>query len=178
MIKNKLVPYLTGFVLSVLFSTSMNVHATTKEQAVKAGVIYNITKFVVWPSHANDKFNLCVFGDDKLGGSLEALYGKRVGSQKIVLRRNVAEKSLTECHVAFIAHQNDQDIQNVLTKLKSLPILTISDNAEFIDHGGMVGLVRDDLRVGFEFDLTAVRSVGLNVGAQLLKLAKRVKELK
>ena len=176
MINTKLAPYLSGIVLTVLFSTSMHLHAATKEQAVKAGVVYNITKFVVWPSHASDKFNLCVFGDDKLDGGLEALYGKRVGNKKIVLRRNLPDKALAECQVAFIAKQDDEGIQNILAKFKKLPVLTISDNADFINHGGMVGLVRDNRRVGFEFDLTAVRSVGLNVGAQLLKLAKRVKE--
>jgi hypothetical protein len=152
--------------------------AVTKEQAVKAGIIFNITKFVVWPSDAREQFNLCVFGDDQLEGALEALYGKRIANKKLALRRNMPDKLLTECHIAFIGKQKDKDMQKVLQKLKSMPVLTISDNPNFIDQGGMVGFVKDGRRVGFEFNLVHIRTAGLNIGSQLLKLAKRVKGLK
>jgi len=66
---------------------SMMVHAATKAQTVKAGYIYNFTKFVLWPTHFNEqeKFNLCIIGDDKLGGSLEVLYGRSVRNKPLLL---------------------------------------------------------------------------------------------
>jgi len=166
---------LSAFLCSTSIAT-----AATKAQAVKAGVIYNISKFVVWPSQSqrNEKFNVCIFGKDNFGGSLEALYGKSVGDWHLVLRRYVQDGSLTDCRVAFVAEKKQKNIQLILNKLKKLPVLTVSDSPNFIDQGGMVGLIRDGNRVGFEFNVKAVRAAGLNVGAQLLKLAKRVKGLK
>ncbi len=170
---------MTVLCISLIFASTL-ANAVTKEQAVKAGFVYNITKFVVWPSHVirNDKFNLCIFGDDKLGGGLEALYGKRVMNKPLVLRHEVNDQSLASCHVAFVVADSEQKLHKILKKLNKLPVLTISDHPNFIDHGGMIGLVRDGRRVGFEVDLTAVRAAGLHVSAQLLKLAKKVKGLK
>lgn len=160
-----------------MFASSL-AGAVTKEQAVKAGIVYNITKFVVWPSNVSDQFNLCVFGDDGLNGGLEALYGKKVNGKPIVLRRDIDRNSAKECQLAFFAKDNSSNDSEILEQLKHLPVLTVSDKPQFIDDGGMVGLIRDKRRVSFEFDLLAVRAAGLNVSAQLLKLAKRVKGLK
>jgi len=178
-IKTKPIRYLLALLFSTLLSVSVLAHATTKEQAVKAGFIYNITKFTVWPNAAyeGDVFNLCLFGDDNLGGGLEALYGKLVGSKPLVLRRNVDDTDLHRCHIAFITKDNPQNIQKTLNKLRHIPLLTVSDSPNFIDQGGMIGLVRDDRRVGFEVDIKAVKAAGLHIGAQLLKLAKKVKGL-
>lgn len=180
MIKTKSVRCVLAILTGALISASMHVHATTKEQAVKAGFIYNITKFTVWPNdtHQGNVFNLCIFGDDNLDGGLEALYGKLVSGKPLVLRRNVSDSDLRRCHIAFIAKDSPSNIQKTLNKLRHIPLLTVSDNPDFINQGGMVGLVRDERRVGFEVDLKAVKAARLHIGAQLLKLAKRVKGLK
>jgi uncharacterized membrane protein len=171
--------YLQCVLFSTLVAVSSLAAAVTKEHAVKAGLIYNITKFVVWPSHAyhNEKFNLCVIGDDNLNGALEALYGKPVDGRPIVLRRAMTKSKLKECQIAFIANKGVRNTQQILKTLKNLPILTVSDRPDFIKHGGMVGLIRDGKRVGFEVNLATVKASGLHMSSQLLKLAKYVKGL-
>ena len=155
------------------------VHAATKEQAVKAGFVYNVTKYVIWPSRvsSDDHFNLCVLGDANLGGSLKSLQDKLVANKPLVLRRWVKSNSLQTCHMVFVAEDSTKDMSDLLQQMNHLPVLTISDSAGFIDKGGMVGLIRNGRRVGFEVNLTAVRAAGLNMSAQLLKLAKTVKGL-
>lgn len=166
--------------LGVLLFASVLANAATKEHAVKAGLIYNITKFVVWPSDSrnNEKFNLCIMNSNELGGSLNALRGKLVRSKPLVLRRGLNDKVLNACHIAFISGDDAQKVQEVLEKLRHFPVLTISDNPDFISQGGMVGLVRDGSRLGFEINIKTVDASKLHMGAQLLKLAKRVKGLK
>ena len=154
-------------------------YAATKEQAVKAGFVYNVTKYVIWPTRvSNDKqFNLCVFGDANLGGSLKSLQGKLVGNKTLILRRWVKSESFESCHMVFISKDSTDDMSALLQQISALPVLTISDSPDFIDNGGMVGLIRDGTRVGLEVDLKTVRASGLNMSAQLLKLAKTVKGL-
>lgn len=157
----------------------MLVHAATKEQAVKAGFVYNVTKYVIWPNHVSndEQFNLCVFGDAKLGGSLKSLQGKLVANKPLVLRRWVKSDSLESCHMVFVSQDNTKEMKTLLQRINTFPVLTISDSPHFIDNGGMVGLIRDGTRVGLEVDLKAVRASGLNMSAQLLKLAKTVRGL-
>lgn len=151
-------------------------YAATKEQAVKAGVVYNITKYVIWPNSIADdgKFNLCVLGDAKLGGALKSLQGKLVANKPLVLRRWVKTDSLASCHMVFVAQDSMQEVQAFLKEISLLPVLTISDSPNFIHVGGMIGLVRNGRRVGFDVNLTTVKAAGLNISSQLLKLAKTV----
>ena len=149
-------------------SASLLASAATKEQAVKAGVVYNITKYVVWPSYVSDA---------KLGGALKALQGKLVGGKSVVVRRWVKSEKLATCHMAFSAQDETGDSYAAMQEVNALPVLTISDDAAFVDHGGMVGLVRNGTKVGFDVDLKAVKAAGLRMSAQLLKLAITVKGL-
>lgn len=169
--------YVLYILLSAFMIISMPAQAATKEQAVKAGFIYNLTKFTVWPSDTDsgNQFNLCIIGNDRLGGSLKALRGKKVNNRSLVLRRNLDSDDWHTCHIAFISSDPPE---KVLKKLHQLAVLTVSDMPNFIDHGGMVGFTRNGRYVGLEVNLTAVRDASLNISAQLLKLAKRVKGLK
>lgn len=169
--------YLYAMLMGILLSTSVFSHAATKESAVKAGFIYNFTKYTVWPNEvsARDFFNLCVIGEDTLGGGLDALKGKLVATKKLVVHRQVAGANLNRCHIVFIAQDQQLNLKKTLNKLAGLPILTVSDRPDFINNGGMVGLVKDGTHVAFEVDIVAVNAAGIHISAQLLKLAKVVK---
>lgn len=169
--------YLHTMLIGMLLSTPIFLKAATKEGAVKAGFIYNFTKYTVWPNDvsARDSFNLCVFGEDELGGGLDALKGKLVATKKLVVHRQVTSAAINDCHIAFIAKDQQVNLKKTLSKLTNLPILTVSDRPDFINSGGMVGLVRDGKHVAFEVDIAAVNATGIHISAQLLKLAKVVK---
>jgi YfiR/HmsC-like len=172
---------LKGVLVGILLLTSMLANAATKEQAVKAGIIYNITKFVIWPSHASsneEEANLCITSNDDLGGGLEALRGKLVSNKPLVLQRVLNDTNIGGCHILFVSSDDAENMQKILQKIKYLPVFTVSDSPDFINQGGMVGLVRDGRRVGFEVNLKVVKASGLHIGSQLLKLAKKVKGLK
>ena len=172
--------YLHAILLGVLLSTSVLSHAATKEEAVKAGSIYNFTKFAVWPTDvsASDHFNLCVFSQNKPNGGLQALGGKLVADKPLVVRHNVKTSSIHTCHMAYIADDSEANIQKTLNKVKKYPILTVSDHPDFIRKGGMIGFVRSGSHVGFEINIAVANAAGVEIGSQLLKLAKTVKGLK
>lgn len=165
--------------ISVLIFISSTLHAATKEEAVKAGSIYNFTKFVIWPNHfsTQNTFNLCVFSQHKPNAGLYALNGKLVADKPLVIRHMNAVSNINDCQMAFIANDGNKNIQKILNKITSLPILSVSDSPDFINKGGMIGLIKDGQHVGFEINITESNTVGIHIGAQLLKLAKRVKRV-
>jgi len=175
---------LCGFALMIAFiagmSAPMAAQAATKEDAVKTGFIYNFTKFITWPNGTvpQTNFNLCVIGNDRLDGGLEALYGKLVGDKPLVLKRNPGNEDLKACHMVFVGEDSKHSIQELLKPFTNLPVATVSDSPDFIKKGGMIGLIREGKRVGFEINITPVNAAGLHISAQLLKLAKSVKGIK
>lgn len=178
-IKNRLHICLRAILIGALICTSMTLQAATKEEAVKAGSIYNFTKFVIWPNdvRTEDNFYLCVFSKNKPHAGLQALSGKLVVDKPLVLRHMIEGSNINNCHVAFIANDTKNNVQKTLNKITKLPILSVSDSPDFINNGGMIGLIRDGQHVSFEINITATNAVVINIGAQLLKLAKRVKGL-
>lgn len=166
--------------IGVLICMSTTLQAATKEEAVKAGSIYNFTKFIVWPNTINteDNFYLCVFSKTKPNAGLQALSGKLVADKPVLIRHIIKGSSINYCHMAFIANDSKDEVQETLNKIKKLPILSVSDSPDFINKGGMIGLIEDGQQVCFEINIAASNAVGINIGAQLLKLAKRVKGIR
>ena len=168
------------WLIGLALFAATSAQAATTESAVKAGFIYNFTKFIEWPASTNlyTTFNLCVVGDNRLEDSLQALEGKKVGSKPIKVRQNVSKEEMKSCQMLFVADDNDQATYDLLRELGNAPVVTVGDSPEFTLKGGMIGLIRDGSRVGFEINLAPANAVDVHFSAQLLKLAKSVKGLK
>ena len=174
--KFSLLSFLRLLCLNLAMFTCTSQAATT-ESAVKVGFIYNFTKFIQWPASTSmyATFNLCVVGDNRLEDALQALEGKMVGIKPIKLHLNLSVEKLNVCQMLFVAEDDTGAISVLLKKADSMPIVAVSDSPDFISRGGMIGLVRDGTRLGFEVNLAPARRAGVQVSSQLLKLAKRVK---
>ncbi len=165
-------------VLCALWS-SMSYAATT-ESAVKAGFIYNFTKFVEWPANTRiyAGFNVCVIGDNRLEDSLQAIEAKQVHGKPIHLYMGTKLSDLESCQIVFLAEDDHQKLRAILKSLSNVPALTVSDSPGFTRLGGMIGLVRDGAYLAFEINLSSAKTARLHIDAQLLKLAKNIKGLK
>ncbi len=148
------------------------------EYQVKAAFIYNFSKFVEWPDHTfvapADPVVVGVLGHDPFDNALDLLEGKTVKGRNIVVRRVADIHSIGVCHILFISQSERGHLAEITAAIKDSPILLIGDTEQFLQYGGMINLIADESRVGFEINNGAARRVGLRISSQLLKLAKRV----
>ncbi|WP_347986639.1 YfiR family protein [Methylomonas sp. AM2-LC] len=142
--------------------------------SVQTAFMFNFFKYIDWPASGNhqDVFTLCTTEGDQLGNSLSVLENKTLSGKFLVIRRGLGGKDLKDCHMVFISSTANAAI--IIQELKELPIVTVSEQANFIDQGGILGFVQNDNHIGFEINLGAANAEGLHISAQLLKLAKRV----
>ena len=147
------------------------------DAVVKTAFLYNFFKFIDWPEAVTRQnyYNLCTTDNDQLGDSLLVLENKTIGGKSIVIRRSISGKDLKSCHMVFIGSENAEAI---IRNLKGLPVVTVSEKLNFIDQGGMIGLVPGDNRLSFEVNLDAINTEGIYISSQLLKLAKRINRVK
>ena len=146
------------------------------EAAVKTAFLYNFFKFIDWPTdskHSQTTYQLCTSDNDQLGDTLLVLKSKVVGNKALTIRRNLSVNDLKTCDLVFIGAS--ENTVTILRSLKALPIVTVSDQPNFMEQGGMISLVQIDNRLGFAINLVRTNEVGLHISAQLLKLAKSVK---
>ncbi len=144
------------------------------EAAVKVGFLYNFFKFIDWPQSADTTggYRLCTTGGNSLGSNLLALQDKTINNKSLSIKLGVSGKELKICHMVFISV--DEDISKTIGDLQGLAVVTVSDKPDFINQGGMIGLVQYKNRLAFEINLDAANAVNIRISAQLLELAKKI----
>jgi hypothetical protein len=145
-----------------------------QESQLKAAYIYNFTKYVTWPvaiEQASGKLRVCALARNGFADELSQLDGRAVRSFTIEVRKTDKADALDDCHVLYVSGSG---YDKVLRSIVGKPILTISDNADFVALGGMIGMVTESRRIRFDVNLTAARDAQLQVSSRLLQLARRV----
>jgi hypothetical protein len=150
------------------------------EYQVKAAFLLNFARFVEWPptnfSSPTDPIDICVLGPDPFGEALDDIVKDKVISGRHLQVRRLHEVSQSNgCEVVFV---NAIEARSKPQHSKELTwgILTISDGKDFSRDGGIVTLVMQQNRIGFEINLDAADHSGLKISSKLLSLATIVHE--
>jgi hypothetical protein len=139
--------------------------------AIKTGFLYNFFKFIEWPN-PGDSYRLCATSNTGLESFLITLDAKLVNNKPIKVFTNVENQALKNCDLVFIGpNENAVEINAIL---RGLPIVTVSDNQDFIEQGGMIELLEIENRLAFELNMDTAKTAGIHISAQMLKLAKNV----
>ncbi len=151
--------------------------ASASEYAIKAAIIFKIAKFVSWPEDAyssrSEPLSICIFEDDPISPAISALRGKAVHGRAFAVRF-IDEGPVTNgrCQILFLSNLHKTKQSSLLNIATGQSILTIGDDEQFTNRGGIVGLEIASDRVQFTINTTASESAGLNISAQLLQLAE------
>ncbi|MGL5837526.1 MAG: YfiR family protein [Sphingorhabdus sp.] len=154
----------------VAFTTMPAASAQSSSQGLKAAIIYNILRFVVFPAGNRDRMlNIC----EKRGtDSLSSLWGRSVGSRTINVKAVDIERGGADCDVFYLGNTNTAEI----TKIQQRGLLTIGDGSGFLKSGGTVGLITTGKQIRFEVNVRSARQSGIAISSQLLRLASRVEQ--
>lgn len=144
--------------------------------SVKAAYIYKFLAYVEWPANslpADAPLVIGIVGADPVRAEIEELViGKRVNGRRLVARTLSDADPGDSIHVVFVSQRHF--LTRWSDRLKGKPVLIISDVAQSVDQGSMLGLIEVDGRIRFEAAPTAAERAGLRLSARLLTLADRV----
>lgn len=147
------------------------------EYRVKAVFLFNFAQFVDWPADAfpdsTAPFVIGVLGSDPFGDLLDqTVSGEQLRGRPFQVRRYQTVDEIKACHILFI-HQPDGDrMGEILSRLRDRPILTVSDDADFADQGGMVRFVNDRSHIRLEINPGAAQAANLTISSKLLRVAE------
>lgn len=153
-----------------------SVCAQYSEAEVKAAFIFNLARYVQWPEEVlppGAPLRLCVPGERAdLAEAVQRLNGKQVRQRPLEVVTGDRLAGLLPCHVVVLSHQPAASLRQT-AEVRGL--LTVGDDEGFTEAGGMIGIMVIDNRVQFEANLEAARNSNIQLPAQLLKLARRVR---
>jgi hypothetical protein len=95
--------------------------------------------------------------------------------------RTIQVKQLTRpgdtsgCHVLYLPADTPGALPAWLGAAQQAGALTVGELPDFVEAGGMIGLVPVGGRYRFDINLGVARQADLRLGSQLLKLARTVK---
>jgi hypothetical protein len=152
----------------------------TPRHVDKAEAMYlkKMLSFMEWPSGAgvsDEPFRVCVAPDYRIVFPLsEELRGIKVKRRKIYVQMIRKEESSRNCQVLFIGSPEPKLRAKLLESAKGAQMLTVGDDAGFLDAGGILEFAYARNTVQFAVNLAAAKRAGLKIDARLLALAQRV----
>lgn len=162
---------LSLFIFAWIISTSpLWGSSSALETKIKAAYLYNFTKFVEWPQNGGKPVKICVLGDAGMSKVLEELASKQ-GEKKEFSIQTVTKSQIESCDILYLSG-SDREVQNTLELAKEHDILTVSDNDNFSNNGGIVTLFSESGKIRFTINIAAVKKTNLKISSKLLELAK------
>ncbi len=158
------------------FSTALFSSDVSMEDKVKAGYLYNFTKFIYWPDSDMATFNLCILGAGSFSDLIQPIEKKEVSGKPIRLHRHdKVNESLSVCQMLYFAG-NDDAILSFKENAAFTGVLTVGNGEGFIRKGGMLSFVIRNDRVRLQINPETIRNNALRVSAKLLEVAEIVGE--
>lgn len=156
---------------AILLGLSGLGQAQQDERAVRAAFVFNLTKYVSWPS-ARDRLVIGVIGTKDIGTVLkQVLDGKTSDGRRISVVVHTPDSDLDQCDVLYVSGFPQPVVRSILNRATGRAVLTVGDTDQFVRTGGMVGLVRSGDQIEIKVNLPALRSRNLDMSSRLLKLA-------
>ncbi len=157
------------FGLIFIMFTHSSLAGASVEYKIKAAYIYNFTKFVTWPKTESDTFNLCILGKEPFGPLLNSIESRTALGLPIKLIRLNHFDASRQCHILFLGDAIRKDVREAIA---SASILTVSEEKQFAEHGGMIGFIVKNGKVKLQINLGRAKQAGLEISAKLLEVSE------
>ncbi len=181
-IKHRVVYFFSLVTVSFLL-TSYPLQAANQslEYKIKAGYIFNFTKFILWPAdietNASIPFSICLLGSNPFNNLLNPIETKIIKSRTIhVVQLDTLALEKYACRILFISKSEAHRIPDILLSIPTTDLLTVSDVDDFITLGGMIEFIIDKNRVVLRIHQQRLNRAGLTINPRLLSVAKIVND--
>ena len=154
---------------------------TVRDEDVKLALIYKISRFVTWPAAPDENdspFRLCLAERSMFDLAKDRFAGRQIRDRDIdvQLMSDAGDSLAKQCDVLYISRVKQERTREFLERTSGEPVLTISDEPDFAESGGMIGLSTRGGKVTISINVGAYESSDLTVSSQLLELAELVND--
>lgn len=142
-----------------------------------AAYIHQFAQFTEWPTDALSQagpLTMCVVGDTAVRDALErTVRGVTVGKRAVVVAFGQPDKPLPQCHALYVSAVSPAQAARLVSGLREVPVLTISDIEGFNGMGGIAELFYQGAgQLRFSIALDSVTRSRLQLSSRLLQLAR------
>ncbi|TAK65226.1 YfiR family protein [Methylobacter sp.] len=165
-----------GVFFSIVLLFSQHAIADDVEYKVKAGYLYNFTKFITWPADNSETFNLCIMGEDPFNDLIDPIEQRSAFGRPIKLFRFNNFNKDQRCHILFISSsiKDNLSLKGMLVIHDEDKTLTVGESKDFAAQGGMIGFINRQGKIKLQINLKMLQQSDLKISAKLLEVAELV----
>jgi hypothetical protein len=145
---------------------------------VKAGYIFNFTKFVEWPAEVLEEdgpLRIGILGPENVYQYLDSTFsGKMSGQRRIVVELCTLESLENPPHVLFVHREAGVSVKGLEAIINSKPVLIVGESPSFAMNGGMIGFVERGDTLRFQINPSVSQEAGLALSSRLASLGEVV----
>lgn len=152
---------------------------TSREYKIKAAYLYNLIKFVNWPSGRQLEMNtagqtsICILGHNPFSTHLEKLTSRKAKGRDIIIKYILPQDTPEQCNIVFISEHNKNSRQLLSNSLLvGAATLTVGENSNFVNSGGIVSLIVQNNNVQLQINLAEAKKTGFQISGNLLEIAE------
>lgn len=146
--------------------------ARADDAPLKAAFVFNFLKFTDWPAlPAGNGLTLCLSNADRtLEVAFASINGRVANGRAVRVQVLRPGDPTAACDVLYVRYGGRPlDLQPLAASQPGL--LTVGDAENFIEDGGVIGLVEREGQLRFAINLDVARRSQYRISSQLLKLA-------
>ena len=159
-------------ILLLLFSTQV---FAISETQIKAVFLEKFTHLIEWPKKEHKKFTICIINDKKFANALEDLYeNKKFNNLNVDIKYLSSTNNIPKCQLLYIG-KNTKNTKKIIKKLNDSPVLTVTDDKNFIDDEVMITIFLKQKKFKYIINNKAAKEADMKISYLLLKSAQEVK---
>ena len=159
-----------------VLSTSYAAAEHPLEDQVSAEILYNLVRFSEWTdtdaTPAKIKYDICVCKDDEKVDVITKLHEKSVSENPVnVHTLQNRDEIKNACRVLYLSSGNYSTLD--LSQIATYGVMTVGDEASFLDAGGQAIIARDGSRMAFELNHEMMKTARIKPSSKILHLSKK-----
>jgi hypothetical protein len=141
-------------------------------RAERADDVVNLVRYVEWPS-PGPALVIGFMGDSAGARTLErAAAGVSVNGRPLRVARSGWENLPGSCDALYVSETvSPADVSKALGRIKDRNILTMGESHEFVEQGGILGLVDRNDHIRIEVNPDTAQRAGIKISSHVLTLA-------
>lgn len=166
---------LPGLFVSLLFALPNKSNAQTVNHKAYAIFLYSFTKYIDWPTHTGEKFNITIVGKSKVSAELLPLMqNKSVGGKKVSISQVNTVEEISSSQLVYLSDGKSSELARVLEKISGKATLVVTERDGLVKKGaGISFVVYEDNSLHFELNDKAFGPNNLKVSAELKNMAHK-----
>lgn len=163
--------------MAILAQGQLVAGQSATEPALKAAYLLSFARFSEGPPNMDGApFSIC------LSDSLVAKELKASGASRLIKGRRLVVSVIKRmetgqgCSMIYVGKMSSADTARLAVALRPEGSITVGDGPGFASAGGMIELFKEEDRLRFAINPAAAAAAGVKLDAQLLSLAKIVKQ--